>query len=94
MGDLVGEANSALDAGSNDRAAALGRTIVALAGAMGLTVQGTDTDGIDDEVRSLARDRDDARAARDFNRADALRDELQARGWIVEDTAEGTALHR
>ena len=31
---------------------------------------------------------------RDFQRADALRDELTARGWTVEDTPDGTAIRR
>ena len=32
--------------------------------------------------------------AKDFARADALRDELVARGWTVEDTPSGTAIRR
>ena len=32
--------------------------------------------------------------ARDFARADALRDELVALGWTVEDTPDGTAIRR
>jgi cysteinyl-tRNA synthetase len=39
-------------------------------------------------------DRDEARGARDFARADALRDELVALGWTVEDTPDGTAIRR
>jgi cysteinyl-tRNA synthetase len=39
-------------------------------------------------------ERDEARRAKDFARADALRDELVARGWTVEDTASGTAIRR
>ena len=39
-------------------------------------------------------ERDAARRARDFARADALRDELVARGWTVEDTPSGTAIRR
>jgi cysteinyl-tRNA synthetase len=42
----------------------------------------------------LVAARDEARLARDFARADALRDELTARGWTVEDTPSGTAIHR
>ncbi|MDZ7732272.1 MAG: hypothetical protein U5R31_03440 [Acidimicrobiia bacterium] len=42
------------------------------------------------EVQALAAERDEARAARDFERADALRDRLQGEGWVVEDTPGGT----
>ena len=42
----------------------------------------------------MVRERDEARAARDFARADALRDELAARGIILEDTPSGTVWHR
>jgi cysteinyl-tRNA synthetase len=45
-------------------------------------------------MAALARRRDEARAARDFALADALRDQIQAQGWVVEDTATGTAIRR
>jgi GT2 family glycosyltransferase len=38
-----------------------------------------------DDVRRLLRERDGARADRDFDRADALRDELRQLGWEVQD---------
>jgi len=91
--DLVGQANTALDEGDSESAMTLGRTVLVIAGAMGLSLGGT-TDVADDTVQRLAADRDEARAAKDFARADALRDELQALGWEVEDGPEGTALHR
>jgi cysteinyl-tRNA synthetase len=91
--ELISDANSALDAGDANRASVLGGTVVALAGAMGLAVSGAAA-VIDEETLILARERDEARAAKDFARSDAIRDQLQAAGWIVEDTADGTALHR
>ena len=42
-----------------------------------------------DVVRELAEQRLAARAARDFARADQLRDEIAAAGWKVVDTADG-----
>ncbi|HWC32957.1 MAG TPA: cysteine--tRNA ligase [Actinomycetota bacterium] len=42
------------------------------------------------EVRRLLEDRDAARAARDFARSDAIRDELTQLGYEVMDTPEGT----
>nr|MBA3741283.1 hypothetical protein [Chloroflexota bacterium] len=37
------------------------------------------------EIRRLLDDRMNARAARDWSRADALRDEIAAFGWEVQD---------
>ena len=67
--------------------------MVALAAAMGLPVDGG-ADVIDAETLALAAERDAARSAKDFARSDEIRDQLQAAGWVVEDTAEGTALRR
>jgi cysteinyl-tRNA synthetase len=44
----------------------------------------------DEEVRRLVAERDAARSAKDYASSDRLRDELQARGLEVMDTAEGT----
>jgi len=50
--------------------------------------------GAPDEVRSLAEQRQRARAERDFAAADRLRDEIAAQGWEVRDTAGGFELLR
>lgn len=44
------------------------------------------------EIQRMADDRQQARAERDFKKADELRDELKARGWTVEDTPQGPRL--
>lgn len=41
------------------------------------------------EITALLEARQAARKARDFMKADALRDELKSRGWIIEDTPKG-----
>jgi cysteinyl-tRNA synthetase len=41
------------------------------------------------EIAALVEARQAARKAKDFKRADTLRDELKARGWVVEDTPRG-----
>jgi cysteinyl-tRNA synthetase len=41
-------------------------------------------------IRRLVAERDAARASKDYARSDVLRDELQAMGLEVMDTAEGT----
>jgi cysteinyl-tRNA synthetase len=48
----------------------------------------------DTEAERLLAERDEARAARDFERADRIRDELRDRGWEVRDTAGGARLVR
>jgi cysteinyl-tRNA synthetase len=47
-----------------------------------------------EEVHRLAAEREEARAARDFERADRLREEMAAAGWEVRDTPEGARLVR
>ncbi len=46
------------------------------------------------EINALLAARQEARKARDFKRADALRDELKAKGWIIEDTPKGARVKR
>jgi cysteinyl-tRNA synthetase len=48
----------------------------------------------DDEAQELLAEREGARAERDFERADQLRDELARRGWTVRDTPDGARLVR
>jgi cysteinyl-tRNA synthetase len=43
-----------------------------------------------DHVEALLEERRNARAARDFARADAIRNELTAMGVVIEDGAQGT----
>jgi cysteinyl-tRNA synthetase len=46
------------------------------------------------EVETLMEERQRARQARDFARADALRAQIQERGYVVEDTPQGPRLKR
>jgi cysteinyl-tRNA synthetase len=41
------------------------------------------------EITALLEARQAARKAKDFKRADAIREELRTKGWIIEDTAKG-----
>jgi cysteinyl-tRNA synthetase len=41
------------------------------------------------EIQQLVADRQAARKAKNFKRADAIRDQLKALGWVVEDTPQG-----
>jgi cysteinyl-tRNA synthetase len=46
------------------------------------------------EQLALAEARTAAKKAKDFKRADAIRDELKAKGWAIEDTAKGPKLKK
>jgi cysteinyl-tRNA synthetase len=46
-------------------------------------------ESLDDEIEALIKQRQDARANRDFKLADQIRDDLSARGIILEDTSQG-----
>ena len=46
------------------------------------------------EITALVESRQAARKAKDFKRADALRDELKAKGWAIEDTPRGARAKR
>jgi len=45
-----------------------------------------------EELRRLAAEREEARASRDFGRADQIRDQLAEAGWEIRDTPEGARL--
>jgi len=87
--ELVGEANRGEVSG--------GEAAVALAEMLGLVGLSTLTqpdEGVeaDEGARKLMEEREQARAEKDFERADALRDQLAALGWEVRDSAEGASL--
>jgi cysteinyl-tRNA synthetase len=45
-------------------------------------------------LTALLEQRQAARKAKDFKRSDAIRDELKAQGWVIEDTPNGPRLKR
>ncbi len=91
--ELARAANTALDELEHDRAAGLVAAVRELTGALGLELRGG-ADVLDEDTAALVARRDTARLARDWAEADAVRDELVAAGWLVEDTAEGTRVRR
>ena len=87
----VAEANRRLDAGERLGPGRLGEMLYAF----GLeSLLAGDADQAPAEIERLAAERQEARTARDFERADRLRDELAERGWEIRDTAEGPRLVR
>ena len=49
---------------------------------------------LDADIEALIRERADAKKAKNFARADEIRDELKNRGIILEDTREGVKWKR
>ncbi len=93
--DLSREVNRALDGGDRPQALAGARALHRLASVLGLFWKGpAAAPEWDPELLALVREREQARRARDFERADALRAALLERGVVVEDGAEGPRLKR
>jgi cysteinyl-tRNA synthetase len=89
--EWVAEANRRVDAGERLGPGRLGEMLHAFG--LESLLEG-DEEEAPEEIRRLAAEREDARAARDFERADRLRDELAAAGWEVRDTPDGARLVR
>ncbi len=99
----IREINRLLDAGERDMLQAHYQNVVELGGVLGVLrvparayVEGEKgrrlaASGLDvAEIERLIEERASARKARDFTRADAIRQELLARGIALKDGAEGT----
>jgi cysteinyl-tRNA synthetase len=92
--ELIREANAALDEG---RVGERGHSeLLALMDEVDAHVDviGADEPGLAEEVERLIAEREAARAALDFARADRLRDELRERGIALEDSKEGVRWKR
>jgi len=101
--DLAREVNRAREAGESDRADGLAGELRRLGHMLGL-LQG-DAEGFlqggsaEDpaevaRINALVAERDQARAQRDFARADAIRDQLIGEGIVLEDGTGGTRWRR
>ena len=90
----IREANAALDTGRFGplNKAALTRLIGDVDAH--LDVIRAEEPGLADEVERLIADREAARRARDFTRADGIRDDLKRRGIALEDSKDGVRWRR
>jgi cysteinyl-tRNA synthetase len=87
--ELVGDANRARIPRAEATAA-----LVEMLGLLGLEslAQPDEEAAVDTEAQTLLAEREEARAAKDFARADEIRDRLAAMGWEVRDSAGGAKL--
>ena len=90
--DTVRRANTAMDKGDNALAASLASAVFEMCMAMGLELKSSVD--VDAEATEMAQQLDVARASKNFAEADRLRGELQARGYVVETTKDGTRVRR
>jgi cysteinyl-tRNA synthetase len=97
--DTVRAGNAALTADDKESVAAALGAVLAMTTVLGVNPQdepwpGAETDGdalavVDALVALALRQREEARARKDFAAADAVRDALQAAGVAIEDTPSG-----
>jgi cysteinyl-tRNA synthetase len=90
--DAVRRANIAIEAGNMAEASALFFAVLQMCSALGLQLRVGDE--VDAAIVQRAAELDQARATKDFALADAIRDELQAAGFVVESTKDGTRVRR
>ena len=92
--ELVKFANShAKDAHSKTFLGGLKEEIVMLSDICGLIVEKQEV-GLDAEIEKLVAERTEAKKAKNFARADEIRDELLKRGIVLKDTREGVKIER
>ena len=90
--DSVRRANTAMDSGDIATVASVRAAVIEILGALGLEL--SLGDDIDADIVAKGEALDAARTAKDFAAADALRDELQSLGYVVETSKDGTRIRR
>ena len=80
-------ANSLKDA-SKETLETVKATILELGNVLGL-LKNTEKESLDEEIEALIAQRTEARKNKDWALADKIRDDLKARGIVLEDTPDG-----
>ena len=90
--ELVTAINTAVkDGASKEFAEKSLETLMEFADVLGILQQDADA-GIDDDIQALVDERQQARAEKNFARADEIRDQLAARGITLKDTPQGVQI--
>ena len=92
--ELVREINTALADPETSKGSleAFEKTFEELTGVLGILYEKEEE--IPSEILELAQKRKEARKNKDFALADSIRDEIAARGYIVEETRQGTNIKK
>ena len=94
--ELVREINTALldNATTKESLKLLEKTFNDLTGALGILYEDKTEEAVPQEILDLAEQRKAARKNKDFALADKLRDEIAAKGYIIEETRQGTNIRK
>ena len=88
--DLARDINLALqETHSQEFVANAGKLFDELTGVLGLLYNRKGMDSLDAEIEKLIEERQAARKAKDFKRADEIRDQLKEKGILLKDTPQG-----
>ena len=93
--DLVRDINTKVIAANANKAdcEAAAKMFDELTGILGL-VYDRKKDDLDEDIEALIAQRTQARKDKNWAEADRIRDELKAKGIVLEDTAQGVKWHR
>ena len=93
--ELVRDINTAVKDGASKEFAERCKSLLdELTAVLGLLRHTDDGEEVDDEVQKLVAERQEARKAKNFARADEIRDLLKARGITLKDTPQGVQIIR
>ena len=92
--DLARAVNRALDDGGGADAIQAARRLHELGSIIGLFWRPPAGESWPEDVMDLVRQREQARNSKDWKRSDEIRNELAAKGVLVEDSAQGQKLRR
>ena len=94
--ELVREINTLVSSGNavKEELKACADVFDELTGVLGICYNRDKKDTIPEKIKKLAEERQEARKAKDFAKADALRDKISELGYIIEETRQGTTIKK
>ena len=91
--ELITDINTAVaDGATREFASEALKILTELTEVLGLLIQDEKEDEVDDEIKALIDERQEARKAKNFTRADEIRDILKEKGITLKDTPQGVQI--